>query len=90
MLKGIINRVRAIFFSPIEFLGNSKRVYTEVVWQWNEEINQMVETSSAYDSYSGSWANCGDDGDLMDKTAGAGFINKVWSAANYSFFYRAN
>ena len=29
-------------------------------------------------------------GDLMDKTAGAGFVPEVWSDSIYSFFFRAN
>ena len=89
MLIKIINGIKAVFFSPMEIVNNSKRVYSEVVWQWNEEINQMVETSSAYDEYSGSWGYCA-TGDLMDKTSGAGFIPQVWSDSIYSFFFRAN
>ena len=89
MLKNIINRIRVIFFSPMEIVNNSKRVYTEVVWQWNQEINQMVETSSAYDEYSGSQGYCG-AGDLMDTTSGAGFVPDLWADAIYSFFFRAN
>ena len=89
MLKSIINRIRVIFFSPMEIANNSKRVYSEVVWQWNEELSRMVETSSAFDEYSGSWGYC-TTGDLMDKTSGAGFIPQVWSDSIYSFFFRAN
>ena len=69
--------------------NNQSRLYTEVVWQWCDETNQLVEVSSQSASYSGGWALCA-TGDLMDKTSGAGFIPQVWSDSIYSFFFRAN
>ena len=70
--------------------NTSKRLYTEVIWQWSEELNQMVEVSSAFEDYSGSWGYAMAAGDLMDTTAGAGFIPELWSEPIYSFFFRAN
>ena len=42
----------------INLLNQTKRLYTEVIWQWSEELNRMVEVSAAFDDYSGSWAYC--------------------------------
>ena len=72
MLKNIINRLKLIFFSPMNIVNDQKRVYSEVVWQWNEELNRMVETSSVFDEYSGSWAYCANETDTDVATGGLG------------------
>ena len=49
------------------------RIYTEVVWQWDDSLGQMVEVSSQSESYSGEMALCA-AGDLLDTTSLGGFI----------------
>ena len=78
-----------LFFSPMALIKTSNKMYTEVVWQWSEELNRMVEVSSAFEDYSGSWGYCA-AGDFMDTTSGAGFVPDLWADAIYSFFYRGN
>ena len=66
-----------------------RRIYTEVIWQWSDEQNQLIEVSSQSESYSGEMALCA-AGDLLDTTSLGGFIPDLWSEAIYSFFFRAN
>ena len=65
------------------------RIYTEVVWQWDDSLGQMVEVSNESELYSGEMALCA-SGDLLDTTSLAGFIPDLWSDAIYSFFMQTN
>ena len=65
------------------------RIYTEVVWQWDDSLGQMVEVSNQSELYSGEMALCA-AGDLLDTTSLGGFIPDLWSDAIYSFFFRGN
>ena len=74
--------------------NTTKRLYTEVVWQWSEELNQMVEVSAAFEDYSGSWAYAmADTGDSIlgaasTTTTHLEFVPELWSDGIYRFFQR--
>ena len=65
------------------------RIYTEVVWQWDDSLGQMVEVSNESELYSGEMALCA-AGDLLDTTSLGGFIPDLWADSIYSFFFRGN